>query len=71
MGDDQRQHVELTRNIVQRFNGVYGDVFNMPEPYIPKVGARIMSLTNPAAKMSKTLRRVFSAAREALSAPVR
>ena len=54
VGDDQRQHVELTRNIVQRFNGVYGDVFNMPEPYIPKVGARIMSLTNPAAKMSKS-----------------
>ena len=54
VGDDQRQHVELTRNIVQRFNGVYGDVFKMPEPYIPKVGARIMSLTNPAAKMSKS-----------------
>ena len=54
VGDDQRQHVELARNIVQRFNGVYGDVFKMPEPYIPKVGARIMSLTNPAAKMSKS-----------------
>ena len=46
--------MELTRNIVQRFNGVYGDVFKVPEPYIPKVGARIMSLTNPAAKMSKS-----------------
>lgn len=54
VGDDQRQHVELARNIVQRFNGLYGDVFKMPEPYIPKVGARIMSLTNPAAKMSKS-----------------
>ena len=54
VGDDQRQHVELTRNIVQRFNGVYGDVFKMPESYIPKVGARIMSLTNPSAKMSKS-----------------
>ncbi|MDE6880945.1 MAG: tryptophan--tRNA ligase [Oscillospiraceae bacterium] len=54
VGEDQKQHVELTRNIVQRFNGVYGDVFKMPEPYVPKVGARIMSLTNPAAKMSKS-----------------
>lgn len=54
VGEDQKQHVELTRNIVQRFNGVYGDVFKMPEPYIPKVGARIMSLTNPTAKMSKS-----------------
>jgi len=54
VGEDQKQHVELTRNIVQRFNGIYGDVFKMPEPYIPKVGARIMSLTNPASKMSKS-----------------
>ena len=54
VGEDQKQHVELARNIVQRFNGVYGDVFKMPEPYIPKVGARIMSLANPAAKMSKS-----------------
>ena len=54
VGEDQKQHVELARNIVQRFNGVYGDVFKVPEPYIPKVGARIMSLTNPAAKMSKS-----------------
>ena len=54
VGEDQKQHVELARNIVQRFNGVYGEVFRMPEPYIPKVGARIMSLTNPAAKMSKS-----------------
>ena len=54
VGEDQKQHVELTRNIVQRFNGIYGDVFKMPEPYIPKVGARVMSLTNPTAKMSKS-----------------
>ena len=54
VGDDQKQHVELARNIVQRFNGIYGDVFKMPEPYIPKVGARIMSLTNPGSKMSKS-----------------
>ena len=54
VGDDQKQHVELCRNIVQRFNGIYGDVFKMPEPFIPKVGARIMSLTNPGSKMSKS-----------------
>ena len=54
VGEDQKQHVELTRNIVQRFNGVYGDVFKMPEPYIAKVGARIMDLLNPASKMSKS-----------------
>ena len=54
VGEDQKQHVELARNIIQRFNGVYGEVFKMPEPYIPKVGARIMSLTNPSAKMSKS-----------------
>ncbi|MEG1579458.1 MAG: tryptophan--tRNA ligase, partial [Oscillospiraceae bacterium] len=54
VGEDQKQHVELTRNIAQRFNGVYGDVFTVPEPYIPKVGARIMSLTDPSSKMSKS-----------------
>lgn len=54
VGDDQRQHVEITRDIAQRFNGVYGDVFKIPEPFIPKVGARIMSLTNPESKMSKS-----------------
>lgn len=54
VGEDQKQHVELARNIVQRFNGIYGDVFKMPEPFIPEVGARIMSLTNPASKMSKS-----------------
>ena len=54
VGEDQKQHVELTRNIVQRFNGVYGDVFKMPEPYVAKVGARIMNLVDPKSKMSKS-----------------
>jgi len=54
VGEDQKQHVELTRDIAQRFNGLYGEVFKMPEPYIPKVGARIMSLTSPENKMSKS-----------------
>ena len=54
VGEDQRQHVELTRDIARRFNGVYGEVFKVPEPYIPKVGARVMSLANPEAKMSKS-----------------
>jgi len=54
VGGDQKQHVELTRDIANRFNGIYGDVFTMPEPYIPKVGARIMSLSTPENKMSKS-----------------
>ena len=54
VGEDQKQHVELARNIVQRFNGIYGDVFKMPEPYIPKVGARVMDLLDPLHKMSKS-----------------
>lgn len=54
VGEDQKQHVELCHTIARRFNGIYGDVFKVPEPYIPKVGARIMSLTNPTAKMSKS-----------------
>ncbi len=54
VGQDQKQHLELTRDIATRFNGIYGDVFKVPEPYIPKVGARIMSLQNPTAKMSKS-----------------
>ena len=55
VGEDQKQHVELCRNSVQRFNGLYGDVFKMPEPYIPKAGARVMSLTAPESKMSKSI----------------
>ena len=54
VGEDQKQHLELTRDVAQRFNGVYGDVFTVPEPYIPKVGARIMSLQEPEKKMSKS-----------------
>ena len=54
VGEDQKQHVELTRDIATRFNHLYGDTFKLPEPYIPKVGARIMSLANPEAKMSKS-----------------
>ena len=54
VGEDQKQHCELTRDVAQRFNGIYGDVFKVPEPYIPKVGARIMSLTDPVSKMSKS-----------------
>ena len=54
VGEDQRQHVEITRNIAQRFNGIYGDVFTMPEAYIPKVAASVMSLSEPEKKMSKS-----------------
>ena len=54
VGGDQKQHVEICRDIANRFNGVYGEVFQIPEPYIPKVGARIMSLTSPEKKMSKS-----------------
>ena len=54
VGGDQKQHVELTRDIANRFNGVYGDVFTVPEPFIPKIGARIMSLATPENKMSKS-----------------
>jgi len=54
VGSDQKQHIELTRDIATRFNGIYGDVFKLPEPYIPKVGARIMDLQTPTNKMSKS-----------------
>ncbi len=54
VGIDQMQHLELTRDIAQRFNGVYGDVFTVPEAYIGKVGAKIMSLQEPTKKMSKS-----------------
>ena len=54
VGEDQKQHVEICRDIATRFNGIYGDVFTIPEPFIPKVGARIMSLTSPESKMSKS-----------------
>lgn len=54
VGIDQMQHLELTRDIAERFNNIYGDVFTVPEPYIGKVGAKIMSLQDPAKKMSKS-----------------
>ena len=54
VGDDQKQHVELTRDVAQRFNNLYGEVFKIPEPYIPKVGARVMDLLDPTSKMSKS-----------------
>ena len=54
VGADQKQHLEITRDIAERFNGIYGNVFTVPEPYIPKTGARVMSLQNPTAKMSKS-----------------
>jgi len=54
VGDDQKQHIELTRDIAERFNSIYGDVFTVPEPYIAKQGARIMSLQEPTKKMSKS-----------------
>ena len=54
VGQDQLQHLEITRDIAQRFNSIYGDVFTIPEPYIGKVGAKIMSLQDPSKKMSKS-----------------
>ena len=54
VGADQKQHLEIARDIAVRFNGVYGDVFTVPEPYIPKTGARVMSLQDPTKKMSKS-----------------
>ncbi|MDO4331700.1 MAG: tryptophan--tRNA ligase [Eubacteriales bacterium] len=54
VGKDQLQHLEITRDIAQRFNAIYGDVFTMPEPYMGKAGAKIMSLQDPAKKMSKS-----------------
>lgn len=54
VGIDQMQHLELTRDIAERFNGIYGDVFTIPEAYLGKTGAKIMSLQDPARKMSKS-----------------
>lgn len=54
VGADQKQHLEIARDIAERFNGVYGNVFTVPEPYIPKAGARVMSLADPTRKMSKS-----------------
>ncbi|MBA2874924.1 tryptophan--tRNA ligase [Thermaerobacillus caldiproteolyticus] len=54
VGEDQKQHIELTRDLAERFNKRYGEIFTLPEPRIPKVGARIMSLADPTKKMSKS-----------------
>ena len=54
VGVDQKQHLEITRDIAERFNNIYGDVFTIPEAYIGKVGAKIMSLQDPVRKMSKS-----------------
>ncbi len=54
VGDDQKQHVELARDIAQRFNSIYGETFKIPEPVIPEIGARIMGLDDPTKKMSKS-----------------
>lgn len=54
VGQDQKQHLEITRDIAQRFNNTYSDTFKVPEGYIPKVGARVMSLQDPTSKMSKS-----------------
>ena len=55
VGEDQKQHVEICRDIANRFNHLYGEVFKVPEPYIPKTGARVMSLNAPESKMSKSM----------------
>lgn len=54
VGEDQKQHLELTRDIATRFNNIYGDIFTIPDPYIPQFGAKIMSLQDPSKKMSKS-----------------
>ena len=54
VGEDQKQHVELTRDIAQRFNSLYGETFKLPRPVIPRVAARVMGLDDPMAKMSKS-----------------
>lgn len=54
VGEDQKQHLELARDIANRFNNLYGDIFKVPEPYIPEFGARVMSLQEPTKKMSKS-----------------
>ena len=54
IGADQKQHLELTRNIADRFNGIYGNTFKIPDAYIGKIGARVMSLQDPTKKMSKS-----------------
>ena len=54
IGEDQKQHVELSRDIAQRFNNLFGETFVLPEPVVPDIGARVMNLSNPLSKMSKS-----------------
>ena len=54
VGKDQMQHIEITRDIANRFNGIYGDVFKIPAGFMPKAGSKVMSLTEPTKKMSKS-----------------
>ncbi len=54
VGEDQKQHVELTRDVAEKFNAKYGETFVLPEPVVPKVGGRVMSLVDPTKKMSKS-----------------
>lgn len=54
VGNDQKQHIEIARDIANRFNGAYSETFKIPEPYMPKAGARVMSLSDPTSKMSKS-----------------
>jgi tryptophanyl-tRNA synthetase len=61
VGEDQRQHLELTRDVASRFNHLYGEIFVLPEGRIPSVGARIMGLDDPTVKMSKSMQRPYHA----------
>lgn len=63
VGEDQKQHVELTRDVALRFNRTYGEVFSVPQPYIPRSGARIMGLDDPTKKMSKSVKSRYHAVR--------
>ena len=54
VGDDQKQHMEFTRHLARKFNGLYGEVFTIPDAYTPRTGARLMGLQTPSVKMSKS-----------------
>ena len=69
VGDDQKQHVELARDISTRFNHLYGETFPVPEPVIPEVGARVMGLNDPMVKMSKTYSHIRGHSVAILDAP--
>ena len=69
VGEDQKQHVELTRDIAERFNRLYGETFVVPQPVIPEAGARIMGLDDPTVKMSKTYNHVRGHALRMLDEP--